>query len=151
MPQLSLSICRHPGCGQRIEGGRGYCEAHACAHEKATPWGNHHTKRTILGKELQRTRRALFAREPLCAECLKVGRTALAVIRDHIIPLSQGGLDVESNTQGLCKACHDVKSEGERKAGFMQANQNYRDRLHGVERERTYPNRPEPPTEVCLA
>jgi len=30
--------------------------------------------------------------------------------RDHIIPLHKGGLDKESNTQALCKECHEQKT-----------------------------------------
>lgn len=41
----------------------------------------------------------------------------LASQRDHIVSLEQGGRDVESNTQGLCIPCHDLKSKRERAAG----------------------------------
>jgi 5-methylcytosine-specific restriction protein A len=33
---------------------------------------------------------------------------------DHIIPLSQGGYDVESNCQLLCISCHQQKTNSER-------------------------------------
>lgn len=53
----------------------------------------------------------------MCAECKKHGRVCLATQRDHIVPLSEGGLDDDTNTQGLCDACHEVKSEAERLRG----------------------------------
>jgi 5-methylcytosine-specific restriction protein A len=34
-------------------------------------------------------------------------------VRDHIVPLWAGGLDVETNTQALCDACHDAKTAAE--------------------------------------
>lgn len=62
-------------------------------------------------------RASLFSREPLCAECMRQGRVAVATQRDHIIPLEEGGLDDESNEQGLCQSCHDEKSKLEAKRG----------------------------------
>jgi 5-methylcytosine-specific restriction enzyme A len=79
------------------------------------PWVSNHAKRKITGSALQKARAKLFAANPLCAECEKQGRTAIARIRDHIIPLAFGGLDIESNTQGLCEACHSAKTAEESK------------------------------------
>jgi 5-methylcytosine-specific restriction enzyme A len=58
-------------------------------------------------------RAALFKADPLCAECKRNGLVRLATQRDHIIPLAEGGLDQESNTQGLCYDCHEGKSLAE--------------------------------------
>ena len=82
---------------------------------KVKPWAGNHTKRTVLGRSLQKARTKLFAANPLCVECAKQGRTEIATIRDHIKPLAFGGLDVESNTQGLCASCHDAKTAEESK------------------------------------
>jgi 5-methylcytosine-specific restriction endonuclease McrA len=35
---------------------------------------------------------------------------APAIVPDHVIPLSAGGTDDESNLQALCKPCHDRKT-----------------------------------------
>lgn len=59
----------------------------------------------------------LFARNPLCIACSDQGRAVAATQRDHIIPLEEGGVDDESNEQGLCEACHDVKSKAEAERG----------------------------------
>jgi 5-methylcytosine-specific restriction protein A len=48
---------------------------------------------------------------------MRQGRVAAATQRDHIIPLEEGGLDDQSNEQGLCQSCHDVKSKSEAKRG----------------------------------
>lgn len=34
---------------------------------------------------------------------------------DHIIPLSQGGKDIDSNLQTLCEVCHAAKTQREQK------------------------------------
>lgn len=85
-----------------------------------TPWQNE-SVRKVVGRALQRERKALFRKDPLCRECTKAGRVTIATIRDHIIPLSQGGQDVRSNTQPLCKECHDLKSRDESVKGSKMA------------------------------
>lgn len=52
-------------------------------------------------------------REPLCVECKKLGLVTLATQRDHVIPLAEGGLDDDTNEQGLCEPCHEAKSLAE--------------------------------------
>lgn len=59
----------------------------------------------------------MIAEEPLCRLCLAEGRTTATEVVDHIKPLSEGGSDARSNKQGLCIACHDAKSKGERAEG----------------------------------
>jgi 5-methylcytosine-specific restriction protein A len=71
----------------------------------------------IRGDTLQRIRRELFAEHPLCVRCLAkhpngIG-VRLATERDHIVPISQGGSEDESNTQALCSQCHAEKTEEE--------------------------------------
>lgn len=85
-----------------------------CADHQRDPWLRkpEATKR-ITGRRLQAMRAALFERNPLCVECEKAGRVALATQRDHVIPLAEGGPDDASNEQGLCHDCHDAKSKGE--------------------------------------
>jgi 5-methylcytosine-specific restriction protein A len=75
------------------------------------------TPKRKAGRWLQRERAALFQREPLCRECAKVGRTSVAMIRDHITPLFEGGKDVESNIQPLCQRCSDAKTAAESNRG----------------------------------
>ena len=52
-----------------------------------------------------------------CASTVNVdGRTTPATIRDHVVPLAEGGHDVDANVQALCVACHDVKTQAEQAA-----------------------------------
>lgn len=59
----------------------------------------------------------LFKREPLCRMCAAEGRVTLATIRDHIIPLAEGGRDVPENVQPICAEHHTVKSQDEANRG----------------------------------
>lgn len=73
----------------------------------------------IRGRQLQQLRLDLFSRQPFCVLCLaKAPRMlTIATIRDHVIPLAEGGRDDESNVQPLCQACSDAKSQRESKRG----------------------------------
>ena len=42
----------------------------------------------------------------------------MATIADHVIPLTQGGRDDESNLQGICVDCHRSKTAEESKRGI---------------------------------
>jgi 5-methylcytosine-specific restriction protein A len=95
-----------------VRDGSARCEAH-----KAKAWVQSAPYKRESGRRLQRKRAELFAREPLCRECVKAGRVAVAVIRDHVKPLGEGGLDVDGNVQPLCKSCSDVKTAGESARG----------------------------------
>lgn len=65
------------------------------------------------GKDHERIRKDLLRDEPLCRKCTKHGRISAATIADHIVPRSQGGQNVQSNYQPLCKPCSDAKTARE--------------------------------------
>jgi 5-methylcytosine-specific restriction endonuclease McrA len=46
----------------------------------------------------------------------------LATIRDHIVPLAEGGQDIESNVQPLCQTCSDIKTQAEAARGRHRAD-----------------------------
>jgi 5-methylcytosine-specific restriction protein A len=68
----------------------------------------------MTGRRLQAARKRLFEQNPLCVECDKRGIVRLATQRDHVVALTNGGADDDSNVQGLCDECHEEKSLGER-------------------------------------
>lgn len=74
----------------------------------------------MRGRKLQQARQRLFAEQPLCVLCLQQGRYALATIRDHIVPLAEGGVDDDTNVQGLCNDCSDTKTRQEAKRGLSR-------------------------------
>jgi 5-methylcytosine-specific restriction protein A len=64
---------------------------------------------------IKRNARLAWAK-PLCVECEKQGRVSKVEEWDHIVPLSEGGADHETNLQGLCHEHHAAKSALEAKA-----------------------------------
>lgn len=92
------------------------------------------TKR-ITGRKLQRMRAALFARAPWCVLCALHDRKTRATIRDHIIPLAEGGVDDETNEQGLCLDCSDRKTEEESRRGVRRSEMTPRFRKSATPRD----------------
>lgn len=119
MPSAAPRPCSHPGCGVLVRDGTGRCAKHPrkAWAKPATPQA---TKRTT-GRRLQAMRAALFARNPLCVECQKLGLVVIATQRDHVIPLAEGGADDDTNDQGLCEPCHEAKSLAEALRGRLRA------------------------------
>jgi len=65
-------------------------------------------------------RQRLFMRQPLCVQCLADGVETIATIRDHIIPLAEGGQDNETNEQALCQSHSDAKTRIEAARGVAR-------------------------------
>lgn len=109
--------CSYPGCRELTDGRSSRCEKHP-----RQAWAGNATSqgRRITGRRLQAAREKLFREQPLCVECERNGRVRAATIRDHTVPLAEGGEDVEGNTQGLCQECSDAKSEQERRRGLAR-------------------------------
>lgn len=60
--------------------------------------------RRAVEQRLRRLRRT----HGLCEECLKEGRTEVATVVNHKIPLIHGGSDEDDNTENLCKRHDDI-------------------------------------------
>jgi 5-methylcytosine-specific restriction enzyme A len=122
MPHAALRPCPgSPTCPARVRPGT-RCPDHQRAHNAAHGWGKteDHTATRLRGRALQVARQRLFADEPFCRECAAAGKRTLADIRDHIIPLAEGGLEVPENTQPLCKDCSDRKTQQESRRGLQR-------------------------------
>jgi len=86
-----------------------------CAYpRRRVPWRSSRTPPRVRGRKLQRLRMALLADQPFC------GCGRVATIRDHIVPLAEGGTDTEANVQPLCAACHDAKTQREALRGRIR-------------------------------
>lgn len=80
-----------------------------------------HEDKRLRGRALQARNQRLRQLNGLCVECsklgedeaLKLGYTITVDEWDHIKPLWAGGVDNESNIQGLCFRHHREKSERE--------------------------------------
>ena len=104
-------LCPHPKCGKV-----------GCTEHQATPWrsASGPAPTRIRGRALQRLRIQLFSRAPWCVICLALGRHTPATIRDHLVPLAEGGRDDATNEQGLCQSCSDAKTREESKRGVRR-------------------------------
>jgi 5-methylcytosine-specific restriction protein A len=66
--------------------------------------------------ERLRGRRAVAQRlrrlqvEPLCRDCVAKGAVREASVPDHIVPLTLGGSDDDSNIRCLCADCHQART-----------------------------------------
>jgi hypothetical protein len=67
----------------------------------------------IQGRAGVALRKRRLAMEPLCRHCAERGITKVSDVPDHVLPLSMGGKDEDSNIQCLCLDCHSAKTSGE--------------------------------------
>ncbi len=61
--------------------------------------------RAAVAQRLRRLRA-----EPLCRDCAAWGFVREATVPDHIVPLTQGGSDEDSNIRCLCADCHQDRT-----------------------------------------
>lgn len=97
------------------------CGRLGCPEHAARGWDRIEQPARIRGRRLQALRARLFAEHPLCVLCAAQGRTTAATIRDHVIPLAEGGTDDERNVQALCTPCSDAKTAGEAARGVRRS------------------------------
>jgi 5-methylcytosine-specific restriction endonuclease McrA len=83
-------------------------------------------QRKVSGGRWQKTRVRILKRDhSMCQPCAKRGKVVLATQVDHVIPLSKGGTDDDSNLQAICERCHDRKTRkelGRKGSGACDAN-----------------------------
>ncbi len=116
MPTAALRPCSVPRCSTLVSAGK--CSAHDVS-SAALGWSQDTTR--VRGRQLQRNRARLFSDEPLCRTCRAGGRVTVATIRDHIVPLAEGGTDADDNVQPLCQDCSDIKTRAEAARGRARA------------------------------
>lgn len=93
-------------CGERSPWSR-------CLKHQPPKWRKSNTPagKRGYGWEWQKVRKQVLAEEPTCRSC----RMAPATTVDHIVNKARGGTDARENLQGLCVACHRVKTATEGK------------------------------------
>jgi 5-methylcytosine-specific restriction protein A len=74
------------------------------------------------GNAWMTTRNRIFRRDNglcQCADCRATGRLLVAHQVDHVVPLWEGGADVDANLQAINAECHRLKTaaEAERRVG----------------------------------
>lgn len=107
MPQRPKTPCREPGCPGLVDRPEhlGRCASHRNLYDKRR--GSSASRG--YGAAWRKLRAQVIKQEPLCRRCRRANTTTV----DHILPKELGGTDARSNLQGLCKACHDIKTAQE--------------------------------------
>lgn len=91
-----------------------FCGIHTKDQERRERKRRGTTAERGYGAAHKRWRKAILRRDPVCVTCEGMGRTVVATVADHIVPMSAGGSRLlMSNGQGLCKTCHDQKTLSE--------------------------------------
>ena len=100
MVQRPRSACNTPGC-PNLATNKGRCAVH-----QRPAWEG---RRGFEGykNEYLKLRAVVLKEEPICRIC---GLNS-SVTADHIIPVSKGGRTVRENLRGVCKPCHDNRSQ----------------------------------------
>jgi len=94
------------------------CGRADCTRHARGTWHRNNPVRRLRGRPLARARLRLYvAARATCASCGRI--VALDVsIRDHRIPLAEGGSEHQTNEQLLCIPCHDTKTADESRRGI---------------------------------
>ena len=112
MPRLSPKQCPTPGCTRVIEGTARCCSS--CEAKRPKPFERLHARDRDRPNaaargydyEWQQRRERILSRDKWCRSC-KRKRSAHV---DHIVAKKHGGSDDDSNLQGLCRSCHNLKT-----------------------------------------
>lgn len=102
-PRTDLELWANADTASRVDMERSY----ECHKERK---GLVKRPRGRVGAE-QRVRR--LANEPICRDCLEYGVDRPSEEIDHIIPLSKGGSDDDTNIRCLCRSCHAARTRME--------------------------------------
>lgn len=74
-------------------------------------WANSQPRvQRIRGRRGVERRASWLRKHPLCCKCEADGRVKAATDLDHVVPLSKGGADDETNFQSLCSEHHKAKT-----------------------------------------
>lgn len=115
MPNRPKHPCGAPNCPELVDGR--YCEKHRGANYREQDSIRGNSAARGYGAAWRKRRAQVLREEPLCRECLAIGRTTAANEVDHVIAKSKGGTDDRANLQALCKSHHSAKTMKESVGG----------------------------------
>lgn len=107
MPRRPLIACQRPGCAGKAVG------AYTCAKHKREL--RKPASQRGYGARHRKWRAVILARDPICVDCERRKST----VADHIVPIDahdpwgRPELWLIANGAGMCKTCHDRKTQRE--------------------------------------
>lgn len=111
MPKKAKRPCQYPGCPNLTD--ELYCEEHRSqATAQYNKYQHDPQSNRRYGRAWKRIRDRYIKSHPLCEQCEKDGRLTAAEEVHHILPLTCGGSNAQSNLMALCHSCH-MKKHGE--------------------------------------
>jgi 5-methylcytosine-specific restriction protein A len=120
MPKRPPRPCAERGCPTLVYSGS-RCGEHLLPKDRSREAVRASSAKRGYGPAWKSKRDAWARSHPLCADPFSRHNEQLVSMKivDHIIPLSQGGRDDETNYQSLCMACHNYKTahDGSRRKG----------------------------------
>ena len=106
MPKKPKRPCSFPGCPNLTDGQ--YCEEHRIPERRRY---DKYERAADIGKKYgaawRRIRARYAAAHPLCEKCLQDGRIVPVEEVHHVLPVSMGGTNDDSNLMSLCRSCHN--------------------------------------------
>ena len=106
--------CLYPRCRNLAAPGGTYCDPHYLPRARVKDRAHTARRKAAGGNGAARRLRSWVNTqgEACCGRCLQLF-AASALDVDHLVPLADGGMDVESNVWPLCKECHISKTRAE--------------------------------------
>lgn len=104
MPSRPKHPCGAPNCPELVAAR--YCEKHRGANYREQDAIRGNSAARGYGAAWRKRRAQVLREEPLCRECLAIGKTTAAEEVHHIVAKRAGGSDERSNLAPLCKPCH---------------------------------------------
>jgi 5-methylcytosine-specific restriction enzyme A len=102
--QLPSRPCSQQGCPNLN------CTEHSNAKRYDHARRDDSERKIYNSRRWRRLRELALARDPICKAC----NAEAARIADHVKPIKRGGAEWSlDNLQGLCVACHQVKTRAE--------------------------------------
>jgi 5-methylcytosine-specific restriction protein A len=104
--------CLYPRCRNMAAPGGSYCDPHLLPRQRAKSL-KRNAQRRNGNDAARRLRRQVNTDEgATCGRCLQHFPATFIEV-DHLVPLADGGRDVEGNVWALCKDCHRSKTTAE--------------------------------------
>jgi 5-methylcytosine-specific restriction protein A len=105
MPWRPHKPCAVADCPELVPPGVTYCDTHAKPRGAGEDRGG--PRERGYDRVWERVARRYLAAHPVCEACEEQGRTALAVLVHHVVPLCDGGARLDTrNMRALCGECH---------------------------------------------